>query len=373
MQVHGGRAVIGSVLAAIGAVPRCVMAEAGEFTRRALGNGKIDLVGAEALADLLDAETDEQRKLAMRGRSGALQAEIAQLREGILQAMALIEAGIDFSDEGDIPSGLDHHSFALIGTVIERIEAIQHRSKTAERLRAGLIVVLAGPVNAGKSTLLNALAGRDVAIVSAHAGTTRDRLDIHLDLGGWPVTISDTAGLRQTDDEVERQGIARSLKAVAGADVVLSLSDADSAWQSIDAPDALVLKVRTKIDSHPVRSTDAVLCVSARTGEGLPALLEQLETVAAACMRLPDAPVVTHERQRLALADAHRRLSLLVEHHPDAEIAAEELRMAAIDLDRLIGAVSTDEVLGEIFSVSASASSWLSRLHPDTCGGHLIQ
>ena len=203
-QTHGGRAVIAAMLRALSSIEGCRLAEAGEFTRRALNNGKIDLDGAEALVDLIDAETEQQRRLALAGRE-ALKGELADLRGSLLDAMALLEAEIDFSDEGDVTETANP-VLPLLNGSRDRICSLLDASRRAERVRNGIRVVIAGEVNAGKSTLLNTLARRDVAIVAVTPGTTRDRIEVQLDLGGWPVTLIDTAGLRETEDAVEARG-----------------------------------------------------------------------------------------------------------------------------------------------------------------------
>jgi tRNA modification GTPase len=224
LQVHGGRAVIAAVLGALAKLPGLRPAEAGEFTRRAFENGRMDLTAVEGLADLVAAETEAQRRQAFRQLKGLLGERAESWRQRLIEALALVEAGIDFSDEGDVPQGLLTRALALIGPLAEEIA--KAGAGQGERLREGLRVAIAGPPNAGKSTLFNRLAQRDVAIVSPFPGTTRDVLEVHLDLGGYPVTVLDTAGIREANDPVEREGVRRASEQAAKADLVLWMVDA---------------------------------------------------------------------------------------------------------------------------------------------------
>jgi len=228
LQPHGGRAVIAGVLAALSRVEGLRMAEPGEFTRRGFENGKLDLTAVEGLADLVMAETEGQRRQALRQMQGALGKRAEVWRQQLIQALALVEARIDFSDEGDVPEGLVEPALTIARTLAGEIEAALSDGGRGERLREGLTVAIAGPPNAGKSTLLNRIARREAAIVSPYAGTTRDVIEVHLDLGGWPVTLLDTAGIRPTDDPVEMEGVRRARERAAGADLVLWVEDASA-------------------------------------------------------------------------------------------------------------------------------------------------
>lgn len=228
LQPHGGRAVIAAVLAALSRVEGLRMAEPGEFTRRGFENGKLDLTAVEGLADLVMAETEGQRRQALRQMQGALGKRAEDWRQQLIQALALVEARIDFSDEGDVPEHLVEPALAIARTLAGEIEAALADGRRGERLREGLVVAIAGPPNAGKSTLLNRIARRDAAIVSPYAGTTRDVIEVHLDLGGWPVTLLDTAGIRPTDDPVEMEGVRRARARAAAADLVLWVEDASA-------------------------------------------------------------------------------------------------------------------------------------------------
>jgi tRNA modification GTPase len=226
LQLHGGRAVIAAVLAALGRLPGFRPAEAGEFTRRAFENGRMDLTAVEGLADLIGAETEVQRRQAYRQLKGMLGDRAETWRARLIQALALVEAGIDFSDEADVPAELIRPALAIARELHDEISTALAQAGRGERLRDGLVVAIAGPPNAGKSTLLNRIAKREAAIVSPFAGTTRDVIEVHLDLGGYPVTLLDTAGMRETDDPVEQEGVRRARERAAGADLVLWVTEA---------------------------------------------------------------------------------------------------------------------------------------------------
>jgi tRNA modification GTPase len=252
LQLHGGRAVIAATLAALARIDGLRPAEAGEFTRRAFENGKLDLTAVEGLADLVSAETEGQRRQAFRQMKGALGDRAEHWRAQIIQALALVEARIDFSDEADVPEDLVSPALDIARVLEAEIAAALADGGRGERLREGLVVAIAGPPNAGKSTLLNRLARREAAIVSPYAGTTRDVIEVHLDLGGLPVTLLDTAGIRETDDPVELEGVRRARGRAAAADLVLWVIDASE--EGGDREGALarsgppVWMVRNKID-----------------------------------------------------------------------------------------------------------------------------
>ncbi len=246
-HVHGGRAVLAALFASLSRIENLRAAEPGEFTRRAFENGKLDLTEAEGLDDLIGADTDRQRRQALRQLKGMLGDRARDWRAQIIEAQALIEAGIDFSDEGDVPAELIAPALAKIATLLAEIEEVLAAQGKGERLREGLVVAIAGPPNVGKSTLMNQLARREVAIVSPHAGTTRDVIEVQLDLDGYPVTVIDTAGIRETDDPVEQEGVRRARTRAAEADLVLWLTDTKEAPAKRDGG-APVWLVRNKID-----------------------------------------------------------------------------------------------------------------------------
>ncbi|MFL5184986.1 MAG: tRNA uridine-5-carboxymethylaminomethyl(34) synthesis GTPase MnmE [Microvirga sp.] len=349
LQIHGGLATRAAVLRALGAIDNCRPAEAGEFTRRAFLNGRMDLAQVEGLADIIDAETEAQRRQAMLQLGGRLGNAAENWRESVLQVLALLEASLDFSDEGDVPEDLEEEILGMIDRVRGEIgRAMANRS--GERLREGLTVVLAGPPNAGKSTLLNALARRDVAIVSPIAGTTRDVIEVHCDLGGLPVIIVDTAGLRESGDMIEREGVSRARARAQDADLVLWLVPPEG--EESEPPQAQrLLRVGTKSDLNRVRH-DCDLTIAAATGEGLPELIARLEEEASALMGQGDA-ILTRERHRKALERAHAALerarAMLVGHGP-LELAAEEVRLAARAIGEITGRVDVEDVLDRLFS-----------------------
>src|SRR5437868_9915846 len=248
-HVHGGRAVLAALFAALAAFENVRAAEPGEFSRRAFENGKLDLTEAEGLDDLIHADTDRQRRQALRQLKGLLGDKARDWRARIIEASALIEAGIDFSDEGDVPEELIAPALAKVKALLIEIEEVLAGQGRSERLRDGLVVAIAGPPNVGKSTLMNQLARREVAIVSPHAGTTRDVTEVQLDLDGYPVTVIDTAGIRETDDPVEQEGVRRARARAADADLVLWLTDVLPMAVQHDGT-APVWTVRNKIDLH---------------------------------------------------------------------------------------------------------------------------
>ncbi len=248
LQLHGGRAVIAATLAALGKIEGLRPAEAGEFTRRAFENGKLDLTAVEGLADLVMAETEGQRRQALRQMQGLLGNRAETWRDRLIRALALIEAHLDFSDEADVAADLVTPALHAARELAGDIEAALADGHRGERLREGLVVAIAGPPNAGKSTLLNRIARREAAIVSPFAGTTRDVIEVHLDLGGLPVTLLDTAGIRETDDPVEMEGVRRARERAEAADLVLWVVDAGEANAAAPPSGTPVWVIRNKID-----------------------------------------------------------------------------------------------------------------------------
>jgi tRNA modification GTPase len=349
LHIHGGLATRAAVLRALSALEGCRPAEAGEFTRRAFLNGRMDLSQVEGLADVIDAETEAQRRQAMLQLEGRLGQAAERWREDILQVLAFLEASLDFSDEGDVPADLEADILRRLGLIGRDLAGIL-ANRTGERLREGLSVVLAGPPNAGKSTLLNTLARRDVAIVSPMAGTTRDIIEVHCDLGGLPVIVIDTAGLRESGDAVEQEGVSRARARAQEANPVPLLIPPEG--PETEAPPARrLLRVGTKADLGGSRA-DCDLLVSAASGEGIPELIERLAAEAEAALGGGDA-VVTRERHRNALERAHAcvlRARQMLETDGPLELAAEEVRLASRAVGEITGRVDVEHVLDRLFS-----------------------
>jgi tRNA modification GTPase len=351
-HVHGGRAVLASLFASLSAMKNLRAAEPGEFTRRAFENGKLDLTEAEGLDDLIHADTDRQRRQALRQFKGLLGDRARDWRTEIVEASALIEAGIDFSDEGDVPAEMIAPALARIKALHNDIAKVLAAQGKAERLREGLVVAIAGPPNVGKSTLMNLLARREVAIVSPHAGTTRDIIEVQLDLDGYPVTVIDTAGVRESDDPVEQEGVRRARARAAEADLVLWLADGDETEveQSEGSP---VWLVRNKIDlgaAGSAKSTTSEFRISAARGDGIGDLIAALVGFAADYFGTNESALITRERQRRLLKDTAASLERsLVAIGQGEELAAEDLRSAATSLGRLLGRVDVEDILDVIF------------------------
>jgi len=366
LQVHGGRAVIAAVLAALANVAGLRHAEAGEFTRRAFENGRMDLTAVEGLADLVAAETEAQRRQAYQHLKGLLGERAETWRQRLIEALALVEAGIDFSDEDDVPKDMMARALELIRPLAEEIS--KAGAGQGERLREGLRVAIAGPPNAGKSTLFNRLARRDAAIVSPFPGTTRDVLELHLDLGGYPVTMLDTAGIRETNDPVEREGVRRASEQATGANLVLWVVDASaSECQTVQLPaikvesESIIWLVANKIDlvakeeQRKIESRfdekEVVNFVSSKTGAGVDELVNAIARFAARFFFTPEPALVTRERQRAHLKETVLALQGAQRAAQDGreEIMAEQLRLATRALGKLLGRVDVEDVLDVIF------------------------
>jgi tRNA modification GTPase len=355
-HVHGGRAVLAALFAALSAFENVRAAEPGEFTRRAFENGKLDLTEAEGLDDLIHADTDRQRRQALRHLKGLLGDKARNWRAQIIEASALIEAGIDFSDEGDVPAELIAPALEKIKTLLGEIQEVLAAQGRSERLRDGMVVAIAGPPNVGKSTLMNQLARREVAIVSPHPGTTRDIIEVQLDLDGYPVTVIDTAGIRETHDPVEQEGVRRARLRAGEADLVLWLVDAQDE-KNLHEGTAPVWSVRNKIDLDMAQpgtvqpgSGGANFAISARRGDGIQQLIAALVAFAQDYFGSGEGGLIGRERQRKLLQEAagslQRSITVIVEGE---ELAAEDLRAAADSLGRLLGRVDVEDILDVIF------------------------
>jgi tRNA modification GTPase len=350
-HVHGGRAVLTALFAALSAFENVRAAEPGEFTRRAFENGKLDLTEAEALDDLIHADTDRQRRQALRQTRGMLGERARHWRAQIIEASALIEAGIDFSDEGDISAELVAPALVKIGALHGEIEEVLAAQGRSERLREGLVVAIAGAPNVGKSTLMNQLARRDVAIVSPHAGTTRDVIEVQLDLDGYPVTVIDTAGIRETDDPVEQEGVRRARARAEEADLVLWLVDGSSAGAAVGGT-VPVWTVRTKIDLDALQHEAAGFDfeISASRGDGLKELISALVGFARDYFGSGEGGLIGRERHRRLLRETAELLRRSISAADRGEeFVAEDLRAAADCLGRLLGRVDVEDILDKIF------------------------
>jgi tRNA modification GTPase len=363
LQLHGGHAVIGGVLEALGKIDGCRLAEAGEFTRRAFENGRLGLTEVEGLADLIAAETPAQRRQAFRQLKGLIGDRAEDWRRRLIEALALVEARIDFSDEADVPEDLIGPALRAAGLLRDEIAAALADGGRGERLREGLVVAIAGPPNAGKSTLLNRLARREAAIVSPHPGTTRDVIEVHLDLGGYPMTLLDTAGIRDSDDPVEQEGVRRARSRAAAADLVLWVTDLSASGTMVDEKlsDTQVWRIKNKIDLAPPapdrnesqfgRAINQSFAISAIDGTGVDGLVAVLSDYAEQYFSQTEAVVVTRARHRQALDEAVGALNraLSRSHGEGEELIAEELRAAATTLGRLTGRVDVEDILDVIF------------------------
>jgi len=363
LHVHGSPAVIRAVLGALGLIRDCRHAAPGEFAQRAFLNGKIDLTAAEGLADLIEAETEAQRRQALAHAGGAFARLCDGWRDRLLEARALAEAAIDFSDEADVAADALERARALARPLRSDIERHLGEAYRGELVRDGFRVVIAGPPNAGKSSLINALTRRDVAIVSPEAGTTRDVLEARLDLGGYAVVVTDTAGLHEATGPVEREGVRRARDRIASADLVIWLVDAAAPlWQppSELAPSRdKTLLVLNKCDlpllggpgMRPPAEAAGCARISALTGEGLPQLVDILSGIVAARLAVAVGHTLpTQARHREALGACVAALArFLTPSRPEPELAAEDLRLAADSLGRITGRIDAEDVLGRIF------------------------
>ena len=356
-HLHGGRAVAAALLDALATLPGLRPAEPGEFTRRAFDNGKLDLTAVEGLADLVAAETEAQRRQALRQLDGELGRLYDGWRARLLGALAHLEAAIDFPDD-DLPASIvdeaDHHILWMLDSLTQHMDDMYR----GERLRDGVFVAIVGAPNVGKSSLLNRLARRDAAIVAKESGTTRDVIEVQMDLGGYPATLADTAGLRDTADAVESEGVRRALARASHADLKLAVVDA-AAWPEIDArsralidDDTLIVVNKTDL---VVLSADATLdgrplwLISCLTGNGVEALVAGLAAAIEARYAPGAAPALTRARHRAALKDCAAALERC-RAAPAPELAAEDLRLAVRALGRITGRVDVEDLLDVIFA-----------------------
>jgi len=352
IHVHGGKAVVNALLNELSTFEQCRLAEHGEFSRRALENGKMDLVEVEGLADLISAETEMQRRLALEHAAGGLSDLYNGWADRLTRARALIEAELDFADEDDVPGSVSDMVWADMRRL--QLEVSDHLAGAdlGEIIRDGLKVVIAGAPNAGKSSLMNALAKREVAIVTDIAGTTRDVLHVDLNIEGYAVKLYDTAGLRETDELVEREGIRRALRTVADADLVLSLAEIGSeAQRSFPGFTGRILTLGTKADIHPGEADQYDLLISSATGSGLAELHELLRQDLQARSGMLSLALPSRLRHRTLLSESLRAVeTALASGDRGLDIRAEHLRQAATSLGRITGRVDVEDLLDVIFS-----------------------
>lgn len=346
LQVHGSPAVVRRLLRGIAEFPNVRLAEAGEFTRRAFLNGRLDLTEVEGLGDLIEAETETQRAQAVARLAGGISHRVTAWRETLLDARAEVEARLDFSDEGDVSAELPHNVIHAIESLSTELRNAAESVGRGRIVREGLRVALAGPPNAGKSSLLNALAKSDLAIVSDEPGTTRDVREVALDLGGRLVILVDMAGLRSTESRAEAEGVRRAEAEIARADLVLWLVAPDV--EPLDPPPAEPLwTVGTKAD---LGSVPAQHVLSVATNTGITGLLTALADFAASAAGSGTPSLLSRERDLVALTDAQTALDRFLAEGATDEIAAEHLRQASLALERLLGRIDTEQVLDHLFA-----------------------
>lgn len=352
LHLHGGRAVVeaaSQALIALGVRP----AEPGEFTRRAFQNGRMDLAQAEAVADLIDAETSAQARQALGQLDGKLSETYAGFRRDLLHAIALVEAEIDFPDE-EVPDNLARTAGPVLDGLADDLRRAIDTGRRGERVRDGYRIVLIGETNAGKSSLFNALVAREAAIVTPIAGTTRDVLDADLVIGGYAVTLSDTAGLRESDDPVEAEGVRRARLRAEQADLrlwVRAPGDPDGVAADYARPGDLMVANKSDLGDLDATSGLEVLSVSTATGQGLPALHDWIAARLSADLAGADFPAITRERHRLRLTEAMSAVGAARTTLDVApEMAGDDLRRAADALGRVTGAIGVEDILGQVFS-----------------------
>ena len=344
LQVHGGRAVTLAVLGALARLPGFRPAEPGEFTRRAVENGRLDLTRAEAVADLIAADTQSQRLLALRQYGGALTERYSRWRERLIRSAAWIEANIDFPDE-ELPDGVWDSSRRELRALLAEMRSQLNDARRGEIIRDGFHVAVIGPPNVGKSSLVNALAQRDVAIVSDLPGTTRDIIEVKLDLGGYAVVLADTAGLRESAEPIEQEGIRRARARADMADFRLLVLDASALTTEPPARADLVAWNKADLCSHKEQGR---LYISAKSGEGIEDLIGRLAAAAANQANGAEPPLLTRARHRYAVEEASQRIAAALEER-EPELVAEQLRIALRVLGRITGAVDLDELLDVVF------------------------
>ncbi|MEP2942712.1 MAG: tRNA uridine-5-carboxymethylaminomethyl(34) synthesis GTPase MnmE [Hyphomicrobiales bacterium] len=356
LHCHGGRAVVDTILRALSSLVGLRMAERGEFTRQAFQNNKMDFVGVEGLADLIAAETQMQRKLAQLQTRGDVSLIYDGWRSRLIRARALIEAELDFPDEEDVPGSVSDQVWLEVKGLIDEMKAALQHVEVAERIREGISVVLAGAPNAGKSSLLNALAGRDVAIVSSQAGTTRDVIEVHLDLKGVPVRLWDTAGLRDSHDEVESMGIKKATERIDEADIIFFLDDINETESSSlnNEKSHATIKLGTKSDLASDEELNSIrqrydILISTKTGAGIDILIETLAGMAKELVCDVDSLIAIRSRHREAIVSALDYIEESLSDKKVLELRAEDLRLGADVLGRVTGRIDVEDMLDVVF------------------------
>lgn len=366
IHCHGGRAVVARMLDLLSTYDGCRLAEKGEFTKRAFLNNKIDLLGVEGLSDLIVAETDLQRKQAQRQMDGTLRTVYDRWRQELITARALIEAELDFPDEEDVPGSVSDRVWDSVEKFIDTVESALHEGKKSERIREGVTIVLAGEPNAGKSSLLNVLAGRDVAIVTGDAGTTRDILDIYLNLNEVPVRLFDTAGIRETTDTAESIGVERARELVNRADIVVWLEDCTlplPSFSTVNGGDyqhlldshAVSIRVGNKIDRITAVEIQSIrdrydYMISTKTTDGLEDLIDEITVRATDLVTGMESSIVSQVRHRDTLTSVLKYLKQSLMADKPLELRADDLRIAGDELGRITGVVDIEDLLDVVFS-----------------------
>lgn len=363
LHLHGGTAIVSAVLDACLSTKKCRLAEPGEFTRRAFENGRMDLTKAEAIGDLIDAETEAQRRQAIQQYDGAFHSQCMAWRTELINALASLDAAIDFPDEDDVPSGIDSRAYPIVTSLVSQIEKAIEASSAGLAVRDGFKVSIIGPPNAGKSTLMNALAGRDAAIVSDIAGTTRDIVEVRLELAGYIVWLSDTAGLRDTNDEIEAEGVKRALKRAEESDLRIFLYGVDQTCPDLSMARSGDLLVQNKTDLKTTAKTSIQtldgdvdlehIQVSLKEKDSALAIKEKLTSVVVDRMSTGEsAPLVSRQRHKELLLSAKDNLVhglTGLQRDLPADLIAEDIRLAARDIGKITGEIDSEDVLDRIF------------------------
>ncbi len=360
LHVHGGPAVLAALFDALGAMAGLRPAEPGEFSRRAFVNGRMDLTQAEAIADLVAAETRQQLRQARRQMDGALGRLYQHWHQTLLTALARTEAEIDFAPEEEVPDDLMAAVLPMVAAVRAELRGHLADDGRGERLRQGLSVAVIGPPNSGKSSFINKIARNDIAIVTAVPGTTRDVLQVPLDLDGYPLTLYDTAGLRRSDDPVEAEGVRRARRRAASADLRLAIFDGLT-WPTLDRRTCALIDDRTIVAVNKADAVDlpaeievggrAAIALSCHSGQGMETVVDRLTECARAAMTIGDAPCLTRARHRAALGEVEGALARIqvLGATPELALVAEELRLAMQALGRITGLVGVEDILEKIF------------------------